>query len=342
MNNYPMASKSAQIVRGLCLSTWFLALATMLVFPAMAPAQQQHPGKLPEGLLGGDLLKGRLKDLKKRNLIDEPDTDSQTTEQQEEEQQEAAPKEKRFRSEADFSPSFGEYRTSIFLDKSQQRMFIDALISSEKRMFLGGSRDKATAKGLFDATEEAAPKQLLFPYYRLGSIVYNNKRSWFISVNGMTLSNSANDEVNELYVEDITNERVTFAWLPSDDRIFEKLQVALDESDAIGDGESNIDHRLDVENTNNIRIEEGQVRFTLEPNQLFLSRLQKVYEGMPADIIRMPAEPSQTAETQAEGEDSASKTPPPPADQLGMVEGRGMGTEAAPKSRETTDKSDGM
>ncbi len=203
-------------------------------------------------------------------------------------------------SDRGFVPSYGDQSVSLFLTPEQLREYLAVIRQVEERLFYGRDTAEESIEKIFDTETDVAIEgeetPLVYPYYHLSSVIYNNQDQWMVRVNGITLTHAQNTPDSELYVTAISPQLVSFVWKPQEERLFQDLILRLNgESQGLEEDawRERIDHRRITRQTGIplLSEEERHITFSLEPNQLFYSEYFTIYEGGAKEIVPPPPPP---------------------------------------------------
>jgi hypothetical protein len=156
-----------------------------------------------------------------------------------------------------------------------------------------------------EKNEEEEEKTIIYPEYRLLSIVYNSENDWVVMINGLKITPDMNDSANEIFVSSLSNEHVEMKWSPQDNALIRDLATRLDaatqQNSSIPQPEENrIARKLDI---NQFSPSERVIRLELQPNQTFAPEFFAIYEGKaPQSIINNQNKSPNDTDLAAEGE----------------------------------------
>jgi len=162
--------------------------------------------------------------------------------------------------------------TSMFLNNRQFEELMKAFKffeSGEEGEYIKGEITEEEKKE--KVMEEIEEEKLMANVY-LNSILYISKDNWSVWLNGQKITNETNDEDNELYLLEVSKNKVIVLWSVS----ISKWEIIVPDLEYLKTVEVNEDN--EVENI-----------FTLRPNQTYLPIEDRVVEGKMGDSSNLIA-----------------------------------------------------
>ena len=200
--------------------------------------------------------------------------------------------------------SYGDETASLFFGPKALENYLKVIqlfeqngASPSARLNPADIKDKALQAIIqrIDGNKAEKIEPIIYPYYHLGSILYNARNSWALTINGIVITQKTNKADNELYASSVQPNRATFIWHPQDKRLMQDLR--LHARDASDKRDKTLDHRKVKRLFGQPLVNgDGSISFSLEPNQLFYSEFLTVYEGGKDGIIPPPP-PLETTDT---------------------------------------------
>lgn len=191
--------------------------------------------------------------------------------------------------------SYGNREHSLFLSKTDSGNIRHIL-----RLYESGSIrepqpiDSGVAELLQDLQPKEEPKNLVYPRFKLRSIIYSSPAEWVVLLNENRISSYNNSAERELTVLNVTKSSVSFRWKPMDEVLLASIS-----GNAAGpipaNGASN--NRAAKDARTSYDTNARAVFFTLSVNQDFNSQTFEVTEGGPLKKKKTEDESEETGET---------------------------------------------
>lgn len=176
-----------------------------------------------------------------------------------------------------FEPSYGNREHSLFFSKNDADNIRHIL-----RLYESGSLDKAAPSdaGIAELLQDLQPKdeqkQLVYPRFKLRSVIYRSPAEWVVLLNENRISSYSNNADREITVLNVSKSTVSFRWKPTD----EVLLAAIGKDAAMrGHGKPAAGNRIAKGARTSFDKTARAIFFTLSVNQDFDSQTFEITEG---------------------------------------------------------------
>lgn len=218
-----------------------------------------------------------------------------------------------------FKPSYGSWPYSIMYPSTEITNLKNILALYERKGFIveqatepEQNPQEVAEKSIEDLYSKLQsrplPPNLVYPSFKLRSILYRNPNDWSVWLNNRHITNENNKKDFELSVVNITKDYVEFTWIPANPELLSAiLQLRLLPEASRPPVSATPKHRKVVTSNPEGWLDKStsQVHFILRPNQVFYSETFEVFEGVP-DLLVGSVNRAIQLETEPNSEPTAS------------------------------------
>lgn len=194
-----------------------------------------------------------------------------------------------------FKPSYGGWPYSIMYPSTEIANLKNILALYERKGFIvdqaaetAPEEAKPTIDDLYKKLQEKPlPPNMVYPSFRLRSIVHRGANEWSVWLNNRHISNDTNKPENEIVVVSVNKEFAEFAWIPTNAELLSAiLQLRLLPEGSRPKLSETPKHRKATSDRSEGWLDKSTsvVHFILRPNQTFYSETFEVFEGVPDSI----------------------------------------------------------
>lgn len=240
-----------------------------------------------------------------------------------------------------FQPSSGAWPYSIMYPAAEIANLKNILALYERKGFIidqaaGAAAAQSGVDELYRSLQEKPlPANLVYPSFKLRSIVYRAANEWSVWLNNRHITNMNNRKDGEITVLHVNRESAEFAWIPTNAELLSAiLQLRLLPEDVRPKTTETPRHRKAVGGKRKgwLDTSTSVVHFVLRPNQTFSSETFEIFEGVPA---AMEAGVNRAIQLETEP-DSATAAPEGDPDKIITDLQQQLGGTASPGTSEQT------
>lgn len=194
-----------------------------------------------------------------------------------------------------FKPSYGSWPYSIMYPSTEITNLKNILALYERKGFLVDVATPAqqpaapSVEEIYQKLQEAPlPPNLVYPSFKLRSILYHNANDWSVWLNNRLITHESNNSSQEITVVRITKDWAEFAWVPTNAELLSAiLRIRLlPEGSRPPTAETPQHRKVTYAATSEGWLDKSTsvVHFILRPNQVFYSETFEVFEGTPSSL----------------------------------------------------------
>lgn len=190
-----------------------------------------------------------------------------------------------------FQPSYGSWQYSIMYPSTDITNLKNILALYERKGFIveqaatPTEEVKPTVEDLYRKLQERPlPANMVFPSFKLRSIMYRGPKEWSVWLNNRHITNENNKTENEVFVIKVTGDYAEFAWIPTNAELLSAiLQLRLLPEGSRPKISDTPQHRKALHKKSDGWLDKNTsvVHFILRPNQVFYAETFEVFEGTP-------------------------------------------------------------
>lgn len=190
-----------------------------------------------------------------------------------------------------FQPSYGNWQYSIMYPSTDITNLKNILALYERKGFIveqaatPTEEAKPTVEELYRKLQEKPlPANMVFPSFKLRSIMYRGPKEWSVWLNNRRITNENNKTENEVFVIKVTGDYAEFAWIPTNAELLSAiLQLRLLPEGSRPKISETPKHRKALSKKSDGWLDKNTsvVHFILRPNQVFYTETFEVFEGTP-------------------------------------------------------------
>ncbi len=198
-------------------------------------------------------------------------------------------------SDTGFKPSYGSWQYSIMYPSTEMTNLKNILALYERKGFIVDQATPEqqaqqqemppTVEEIYQKLQEQPlPANLVYPSFKLRSIIYRNANDWSVWLNNRHITNETNKTENEIVVVQINKNFAEFAWIPSNAELLSAiLQIRLLPEGSRPPTSETPSHRKSTISQSSGWLDRNTsvVHFILRPNQVFYAETFEVFEGTP-------------------------------------------------------------
>lgn len=191
-----------------------------------------------------------------------------------------------------FQASYGAWPYSLMYPPEEMTNLKNILALYERKGFIVEQEAAPSEETAQPSVEEIyqklqqtpLPPNLVFPSFKLRSIIYRHANDWSVWLNNRRITNETNKPENELSVVAISKDFVEFAWVPGNAELLSAiLQTRLLPAASRPPTSPTPTHRKAIAAHPEGWLDRSTsiVHFILRPNQVFYAETFEVFEGTP-------------------------------------------------------------